>query len=150
MSTQKACGHAVQNGSRVANWDHRELSYDAVHRYHPLIVSVFAAVLSRIQLVQHPRFDGCQPICQQIIQTIKLAIQDSRRTHNLGLPPDAQGPDRDIFGSETSSWETDRYWGTPNAYQLCSLKYNTRVIGRVRFQKMAQHHLKSLLTNKNG
>ena len=150
MRTQKACGHTVRNGSCVANWDHRKLSYDAVHWYHPLIVSVFAAVLSRIQLVQHPRFDGCQPICQQIIQIIDLAIRGSRRMHNPGFPPDAQGPGLDSFGRETSSWETDQYWGTPNVYQLCSLKYNTRVMGRVRFQKMAQHHLEPLRTNKNG
>ena len=150
MSNRKGCGHAVRNGSCVANWDHRKLSYDAVHWYHPLIVSVFAAVLSRIQLVQHPRFDGCQPICQQIIQKIESAIRDSRRTHNLGFPPDAQGPGLDSFGRETSSWETDQNWGTPNVYQLCSLKYNTRVMGRVRFQKMAQHHLEPLRTNKNG
>ena len=74
MRTQKACGHAVRNCSCVANWDHRKLSYDAVYWYHPLIVSVFTALLSRIQLVQ--------PICQQKIQIIELAIRDSRRMHN--------------------------------------------------------------------
>ena len=35
----------------------RGLAYDTVHRYHPLIISVFVEVLSRIRLVQYPRTD---------------------------------------------------------------------------------------------
>ena len=52
MSTQKACGHAVRNGSRVANWDHGKLSY--VARYPPLCAS--SQTYLTVTRTNHSRF----------------------------------------------------------------------------------------------